>query len=141
MEARHRVNVFFTIDQLESLARGGRMPSGVAFVGSKLSLKPILYIDDEGKLEVKTAVRGRKKSLAKILALYEENRDMSAENRVIVCQGGDCDDTVEAMLAEAAKLDPQATLIGGQIGPTIGSHIGPGALTFAFWGKDRRLGK
>ncbi|MDO4400763.1 MAG: DegV family protein [Coriobacteriia bacterium] len=138
MEARYFVNVFFTLDQLESLAKGGRMPSGVAFVGSKLNLKPILYIDAEGKLEVKTAVRGRKKSLAKILSIYEEQRDMDRPDRTVVCQGGDCDETVEAVLAEVAKLDPEATLVSGQVGPTIGSHIGPGSLTFSFWGIDRR---
>ena len=138
MEARYFVNVFFTLDQLESLAKGGRMPSGVAFVGSKLNLKPVLYIDAEGKLEVKTAVRGRKKSLAKILSIYEEQRDMNRPGRSVVCQGGDCDETVEAVLAEVAKLDPDAQLVGGQVGPTIGSHIGPGSLTFSFWGIDRR---
>lgn len=138
-EARYFVNVYFTLDQLESLAKGGRMPSGVAYVGSKLNLKPILYIDAQGKLEVKTAVRGRKKSLAKILSIYEERRDMDRDGRAIVCQGGDCAEAVDAMLAEAAKLDPQAQLIGGNVGPTIGAHIGPGSLTFAFWGKDRRL--
>ena len=137
-EARFFVNVYFTLDQLESLAKGGRMPSGVAFVGSKLNLKPILTIDAEGKLGVKAAVRGRKKSLAKILSIYEEQRDMQRDNRTIVCQGGDCDEAVSAMLAEAAKLDPQAKLVGGQVGPTIGSHIGPGSLTFSFWGVDRR---
>ena len=137
-EARYFVNVFFTIDQLESLAKGGRMPSSVAFVGSKLNLKPILYIDAEGKLEVKTAVRGRKKSIAKILAIYEEQRDKTRPDRAVVCQGGDCDETVAAVLAEVAKVDPEAQLVDGQVGPTIGSHIGPGALTFSFWGIDRR---
>ena len=140
-EARHFVNVYFTVDQLESLAKGGRMPSSIAYVGSKLNLKPILYIAGDGTLEVKTAMRGRKKALAKILSIYEERRDMTRPNRTIVCQGGDCAEAVDAMLAEAGKLDPEATLIGGQIGPTIGSHIGPGSLTFAFWGKDRRLDK
>ena len=140
-EARYFVNVYFTLDQLESLAKGGRMPSSIAYVGSKLNLKPILYIDATGKLEVKTAVRGRKKSLAKILSIYQERRDMERPDRTIVCQSGDCTETVDAMLEEAAKLDPEATLVGGQVGPTIGSHIGPGSLTFAFWGQDRRLDK
>lgn len=140
-EARYFVNVYFTVDQLESLAKGGRMPSSIAYVGSKLNLKPILYIDADGKLEVKTAVRGRKKSLLKILSLFDERRDDSHPNKTIICQGGDCQETVDAMLEEAGKRDPEATLIGGNIGPTIGTHIGPGALTFAFWGKDRRLDK
>ena len=137
-EARHFINVYFTVDQLESLAKGGRMPSSIAYVGSKLNLKPILYIAPDGSLEVKTAVRGRKKALAKILSIYQERRDMSKPNRVVLCQGGDCSEAVDAVLAEVAKLDPDAELIGGNIGPTIGSHIGPGALTFAFWGQDRR---
>lgn len=141
MEARWHVNTYLTVDSLEWLSRGGRMPSGVAFVGSKLNLKPILYIDADGKLEVKTAVRGRKKSLLKILSLFDERRDDSHPNKTIICQGGDCRETVDAMLEEAGKRDPEATLIGGDIGPTIGTHIGPGALTFAFWGKDRRLDK
>ena len=140
-EARHFVNVLFTVDQLESLAKGGRMPSSIAFVGSKLNLKPVLYIAKDGSLEVKTAVRGRKKALAKILALYDEQRDPDSPYKTIICQGGDCAEDVQMMLDEAAKRDPEATLIGGQIGPTIGSHIGPASLTFAFWGQDRRLWK
>ena len=140
-EARNFVNVFFTLDQLESLAKGGRMPSSIAFVGSKLNLKPVLYIDSEGKLEMKTAVRGRKKSLAKLLSLFDERRDSAHPRPTVVCQGGDCDEVIDAMMAEVEKRGSDIRLVKGQIGPTIGSHIGPGAVTFSFWGTDRRLDK
>lgn len=141
MEARWKVNMVFTVDSLEWLARGGRMPSSLAFVGSKLNLKPILCIGKDGAVQPFGATRGRKKSLAKLISVYEEMRDKNSPYQQVVCQGGDCRAESDGVLAELAQAHPDMELIGGQVGPTIGTHGGPGVVLLAFWGPDRRLSK
>ena len=141
MEARWKVNMYFTVDSLDWLAHGGRMPSGVAFVGSKLNLKPIMYIGKDGAVSVSGATRGRKKSLAKLRDIYEEKHDPDSPYQQVFCQGGDCIEESDGVLAELRAAHPGLECYGGQTGPTIGTHGGPGVVLLAFWGPDRRTMK
>ena len=138
MEARWKVNMYFTVDSLDWLAHGGRMPSGVAFVGSKLNLKPIMCIGKDGAVSVSGAVRGRKKSLAKLRDIYEEKHDPASPYQQVFCQGGDCIKESDGVLEELRAAHPGLECYGGQTGPTIGTHGGPGVVLLAFWGPDRR---
>ena len=140
-EARWKVNMYFTVDSLEWLARGGRMPSGVAFVGSKLNLKPIMCIGKDGAVQVSGATRGRKKSLAKLREIYEEKHDVNSPYQQVFCQGGDCLEESDGVLEALKAAHPGLECYGGQTGPTIGTHGGPGVVLLAFWGPDRREGK
>ena len=141
MEARWKVNMYFTVDSLEWLARGGRLPGGVAFVGSKLNLKPIMRIGKEGTVEVNGATRGRKKSLAKLREIFEEKHDEGSEYQQVVCQGGDCIEESDSIVDALKAAHPGLEGFGGQTGPTIGTHGGPGVVLLAFWGPDRRTDK
>ncbi|MDO4890101.1 MAG: DegV family protein [Coriobacteriaceae bacterium] len=141
MEARWKVNMYFTVDSLDWLAHGGRMPSGVAFVGSKLNLKPIMYIGKDGAVSVSGATRGRKKSLAKLRDIYEEKHDPDSPYQQVFCQGGDCIEESDGVLAELRAAHPGLECYGGQTGPTIGTHGSPGVVLLAFWGPDRRTMK
>ena len=138
MEARWKVNMYFTVESLEWLERGGRIPSGVAYVGSKLNLKPVMRIGKDGGTQVHTAVRGRKKALTKLVSIYEENHDPQSPYQQVCCQGGDCPEDSAKVLADIKAAHPEIECIGGQTGPTIGTHGGPGVLLMAFWGQDRR---
>ena len=138
MEARWKVNMYFTVESLEWLARGGRMPSGLAFVGTKLNLKPVMCIGKDGGTAVSTATRGRKKSLAKLREIYEEMHDPDYPSQLVVCQGGDCIEESNGVLEQLQAAHPGLEVLGGQTGPTIGTHGGPGVVLLAFWGPDRR---
>lgn len=137
-EARHFVNEEFMVDNLESLSRGGRIPSSVAFAGAKLDVKPLLTIDDEGKLALSGVSRGRKKGIKALVDYYGKNKaeDTTAHN--VIIGHSDCPKDAHRLAELIQKADPSAIILESKIGPVIGSHVGPGMLAIVFWGGDSR---
>ena len=137
-EARYYVNGFFTLPDLESLRRGGRIPDMAAVAGAKLDIKPILTYDTDGRLIFKSVARGRKKAIKQLLQLYSDRQGENGLNTVLVCAADTPKE--QAALAESvlkASANP-ITLWQTQIGTVVGSHVGPGMLAIVFWGPDRR---
>ncbi len=137
-EARWYVNCLFTIDSLECLRRGGRIPDMAAFAGAKLDIKPLLNFDLDGKLRFAGMARGRKKSLRSLDTAYEnEHVDDSSASTVLVASA---DDKGSAKWVSDHLKRPEGSLpvIECSIGPVIGSHVGPGMVAIAYWGDDRR---
>jgi DegV family protein with EDD domain len=127
---------YFTVDDLNHLKRGGRMTSMTAFIGTALDIKPILHVNDEGKLIPLDKVRGRKKAL-KVLFNYLAELSENLEEQTIFIGHGDCIEDaryLESLIKEAYKVKE---VIIHPIGPIIGSHTGPGAITLFFLGKHR----
>lgn len=137
-EARYYINGFFTLPDLESLRRGGRIPDMAAVAGAKLDIKPILTFDIDGRLVFKGVARGRKKAIKQLMQLYADRQGDNSLNTVLVCSADAPKE--QAAIAESvlkASATP-LTLWQTQIGAVIGSHVGPGMLAIAFWGADRR---
>ena len=127
---------YFTVDDLNHLKRGGRMTAMTAFIGTALDIKPILHVNDEGKLIPLDKVRGRKKAL-KVLFNYLAELSENLEEQTIFIGHGDCIEYaryLESLIKEAYKVKE---VIIHPIGPIIGSHTGPGAITLFFLGKHR----
>lgn len=137
-EARYFVNVMFMVDNLESLSRGGRIPAGVAGVGDKLDVKPLLSIDLEGALVFSGVARGRKKGMKRLLDFYEKNHSVEGDSRYVVTGNADCPRDADRLCSQLSSTDDNTIVIAHNIGPTIGSHVGPGMISVAFWGPDRR---
>jgi len=137
-EARYYVNGFFTLPDLESLRRGGRIPDMAAVAGAKLDIKPILTYDNDGRLIFKSVARGRKKAIKQLLQLYSERQGGNSLNTVLVCAADTPKE--QAALAESVIKESASpiTLWQTQIGTVVGSHVGPGMLAIVFWGPDRR---
>lgn len=131
-----RVNHWFTVDDLNHLKRGGRVSSTAAIIGTLLDIKPILHVDDEGRLIPVAKVKGRKKS---IKALVEEfhKRVVNPEEQTIFISHGDC--LEEAKLLEKLILEKHKVkdVIINPIGPAIGTHSGPGTIAVFFLGEKR----
>lgn len=136
-EAQYFVNIYFMVEDLESLRRGGRIPSSVAFAGSKLDVKPLLYVAADGSLSVKGIARGRKKGLKQLASLYEERADRAAESYAVTGTA-DCPEDVQKLEEYIANTGCEPLLVEGSIGPVVGCHVGPGMVALAFWGQDRR---
>ena len=135
-EARFFVQTLFMVDDLDALHRGGRIPTSVAFAGSKLDLKPLLNFDTNGKLSLAGASHGRKKGLKQLAAFYEKAH---AENSKIALIGhADSEKDADRVCELLAKQDESITVIKHNIGATIGSHVGAGMVSISFWGSDRR---
>lgn len=137
LEARNFVNVYFMVEDLECLHRGGRIPASVAVVGSKLDVKPIVTIAYDGTLSVKGVARGRKKGLKQLVDLYQQRVDKSSP--AYVCVGhADCEKDMRRMEELMVKGGYDGVFVEQPIGPVIGSHVGPGMVSLCFWGVDRR---
>ena len=128
--------IWFTVDDLEYLKRGGRVSPLVAFAGGVLGIKPILQMDEEGHLVKVSTARGRKKAIE---ALAEKYAELSYEekNTPIFISHAEAENDAK-QLADILKQRHGAvvTLIT-EIGPVIGSHAGPGTIALFFIGKHR----
>lgn len=137
-EARYNVHTVVLVDNLDALHRGGRLPTGVAVVGDALDVKPILHINVDGSLGIRSVARGRKKAMRKMIEHVKQgNREQDVTPAVVV---GDADAPEDGYQigSEITRLLPDITLLRPTVGPTIGSHVGPSMLACSFWGEDRR---
>lgn len=136
----HRKNIvhLFTVDDLNHLYRGGRVSKTTAVLGGMLNIKPILHVDDEGKLIPIGKVRGRKKSILELASLMDEKLGSCKDTcDTIFISHGDCLEDAE-FLAEKIKERYQIkTEIVNYVGSVIGAHSGPGTLALFFVGDSR----
>ena len=137
-EARFYVNEQFTLDELEWLKRGGRIPASVAFAGSKLDVKPMLDISIDGKLSLTGVARGRKKGIRQLAEFYRKHAVELGGGGQVVIGSSDCPKDVERLKDAICKVDDTVLFLETTIGPVIGSHVGPGMLAISFMGRDAR---
>lgn len=130
--------VRFTVDDLGHLYRGGRISKTTAIVGSMINIKPILYLNEEGKLVPLDKARGRKKSLSTIadnmiasMGKYKDSDDV-----ICIAHGDSLEDAQFLADLILEKLPGRKILIN-TISPSIGSHSGPGAIGLCFMGEKR----
>ena len=125
-----------TVDDLHHLHKGGRVSKATAIVGTMVQIKPIIHVDNEGKLQVIAKERGRKRSLNKIVDMAAE-RAQGWDNDIVMVTHGDCIEEAE-YVAELAKekLGAKEVLINN-IGTVIGSHTGPGVVAIFYMGNER----
>lgn len=136
MENRLHICHWFTVDDLFFLKRGGRISAATAVVGTALSIKPVLHVDDEGHLINMSKTRGRKKSLEALLKKFEEIAINPGETPVFISHGDCLEDAqyVEQKLKE--KYGVKEVLIQ-ILDPVIGAHAGPGTVALFFVGTQR----
>jgi DegV family protein with EDD domain len=118
----------FAVDTLEFLQRNGRIGKAASLLGSMLQLKPVLYADPDGMVAVYDKVRGRSKIIPSLVAAALKN--VSAENPVnLSVVHTNAEDKAEKLIDELKKHYEIADLHMGIVGPAIGTHIGPGAVS------------
>ena len=135
-EAKKNVAMWFTVDDLMFLKRGGRVSAATALVGTMLQIKPVLHVDDEGHLVNVAKARGRKAAI-EALAKKVGETGLPGENDTVFISHGDClEDAqlLEKILQE--KYGVKSAFIY-YVGAVIGSHSGPGTLALFFMGSKR----
>lgn len=130
-----RICQWFTVDDLMYLKRGGRVSAATALVGTMLQIKPVLHVDDEGRLISMSKVRGRKASVEAMAKKFDE-LGISGENDTVFICHGDCREDAE-YLAGLLKQRGVREVFIGYTGAVIGSHSGPGTLAIFFRGQRR----
>lgn len=127
---------WFTVDDLFFLKRGGRVSAATAVVGSLLNIKPVMHVDNAGKLINVSKVRGRKSAIDAMFANMKASM-LPDQNETVFISHGDCIEDAN-YLADRVKSElgiPNVEI--NYVGPVIGSHSGPGTLALFFLGKER----
>lgn len=130
------INHWFTVDDLVYLKRGGRISGIKAAVGQLLNIKPILSVNQEGKLVPTGKAKGRKKSIHALMDRFREMYDPSLGKDFAISHA-DCLDDAN-MLAQLiqSEFDMNEPVIEN-VGMVIGSHAGPGTVALFFPGRPR----
>lgn len=134
----HKMNIcqWFTVDDLFFLKRGGRLSGAAALAGSLLEIKPILQINEEGKLVMAGKVKGRKKSLNALIERMEETVVKIKPQKVFIAHGDCLEDAQYLAEGIKEKLGIEDIEIN-YVDPVIGVHSGPGTIALFYYGKNR----
>ena len=125
-----------TVDDLNHLHRGGRVSKTTAVIGTLVQIKPIIHMDDEGRLQVIGKERGRKKSLNKIVDMAVE-QSKGWENDIVMITHGDCIEDAEYVAKLVREKMGINNILINNIGTVIGSHTGPGVVAVFCMGNKR----
>ena len=126
---------YFTVDDLGHLQRGGRISKLTAVFGGLLSVKPILHVDNNGKLVSVGKVRGRKQSLDELVKIMEKLQN-GKQKKVFISHGDAEKDALYVAEQMKSRLGVE-TVITNCIGPVIGGHAGPGTIAIFYMGTER----
>lgn len=129
-EACKHVDVLLTVETLEFLHRGGRIGGASRLVGTALSLKPLLEIND-GRVEPLENIRTRKKSLARIVDVAVERIGDKRPVYMAILHANAYQDAEKVLAMINSRLDCKETLIT-DVAPTVGTHTGPGTIGIAY---------
>lgn len=128
---------WFTVDDLMFLLRGGRVSKTAAIAGTVLNIKPVMHVDDEGKLIPVGKVRGRKKSIQALMKHMKETAQDVSDQTVFITHG-DCIEDVEYLSSLIrAEYGEDTRIAVNYIDPVIGAHAGPGTLALFFMADKR----
>lgn len=127
---------WFTVDDLHFLKRGGRISSATAVLGTMLSIKPVMHVDDEGHLTKVGTARGRNASLKALVGHMAETAIDPAGQTVFISHG-DCEEDANKVAEDVKRRFGVQTVVLNNVGPVIGAHSGPGTVALFFLGRHR----
>lgn len=128
---REKIGIYFYVDSLQYLRRGGRISAVSSVMGTLLNLKPILSVTKEGKLEKLTVVKGKKKAIDFLYEKFDKEYLNDDKYEVYVLDASNKE--VGDMLAERIRNSGKNVNIRRfDIGPVIGAHAGPGTVGVIF---------
>ena len=136
MDNRLHLCHWFTVDDLFFLKRGGRVNAATAILGSMLGIKPVLHMDDEGRLINVTKVRGRRASLDMLVKKMEELA-IEPEKQTVYISHGDCIEDAEYVAGLIREKWGNKEILIHYVDPVIGAHSGPGTVALFFMGIHR----
>jgi len=135
VECIKKIRHWFMVEDLMYLKRGGRVSAATAVVGSALNIKPILKIDDCGKLITIAKKRGSKAAINELSDLFAKTYDSTCKDDIISIVHADALETAEELKEKILEIAPGATVRIGYLSPIIGAHTGPGMVAVCHMGK------
>lgn len=135
---QHRLQVchWFTVDTFEHLKHGGRVSAASAAMGTILNIKPLLHVDESGKLQAMQKPRGQRQAMRKLISYMEAGWTPELSRRVIIGHGNS-KENADMLANMISDRFPDAQVIIADVGPIIGAHAGPGVLALIYFGNNR----
>ena len=127
---------WFTVDDLVYLKRGGRVSAATALVGTMLQIKPVMHVDNQGKLVKVSTSRGRKASIEALVKNMEASALPGENDTVFICHG-DCMEDAQKLEQLVKERCGVKNVLIYYTGAVIGSHSGPGTLALFYLGNQR----
>ncbi len=124
--ARNTLRIWFAVDTLEYLRKGGRIGAAQALLGSALQIKPILTLEEE--ITPVERVRTRRRAIERLVEFARERHDDGAGAWVV--QHVNDPDAARRLVDECRQIFGSDPVFVSEIGPVIGAHVGPGLLGF-----------
>lgn len=135
-ENRTKVQYAAVLDDLQHLKRGGRISATAAVIGGLLGVKPTVKVSKEGKVLPGIKVKGRKKAINYLLNEIEE-KAIDLDKQIVFVAHADCEEEANILRDKLADKYTCKDIIVKNIGPVIGTHVGPDALALMFMGVER----
>jgi DegV family protein with EDD domain len=123
-QARQEVRLWFLVETLEFLRRGGRIGGAAAWIGSALDIKPILTVESE--IKAVERVRTRRRGLDRLVELMRQRRSLGADRWLV--QHAHASEDAAAMVDRLTEIFGRPPEFVSEVGPVIGTHTGPGAI-------------
>src|SRR5215211_6999830 len=123
-ESRESLKMWFAIDTLEYLRRGGRIGGARAWIGSALKIKPILTLEEE--ITPIERVRTRARSLERLRGYMRQRHESGADGWVV--QYIQDKETADTMVEDCYEIFGCEPAFVSEVGPVLGAHVGPGLL-------------
>lgn len=131
-DIKQRGLIFFTVDDLNYLHRGGRLSKFSAVAGSLIGVKPLLNVSPEGTLQLKDKARGRKAALETLAQQIKRSLNPDTKIKHLVVSHGNCREDAEKLVENVKALVEVENVMIEMMGPVIGAHTGPGSLAISF---------
>lgn len=136
-DIRLNVNHLFMVEDLMYLKRGGRVSAATAVVGTMLNIKPILIIDENGKLVTIDKKRGVKPAIKDMIGMVKNTRDPQYHRYYFL--HSDAPERADMLIEQIKEMDPEAVCKMRQLCPVIGAHTGPGMAAVVWVGDRKKL--
>lgn len=130
-----RLHVFFAVDTLEYLHRGGRINSASRYLGMALDIKPILFFNSEGKIDALERVRTKRKALKRLVTLAEERANGQPVHVGIT--HANTPEVAEEFRKDVERHMNCVEIFTVELSPVVGVHVGPGAIGIALYVDNR----
>lgn len=134
---KQRIHHEVTVNDLFFLKRGGRIDATTAIAGSILNIKPIIDVDDEGRLNTVGKIRGRKAAIKELFAKIKATESLDELPYVFISHS-DCFEDANSLATMIKNEYENVKIVINDIGPVIGAHTGPGTIALCYLGNYRR---
>lgn len=131
-----KIQYWFKVEDLMYLMRGGRVSAATAIAGTVLGIKPILTINNQGKLDTIDKKRGNKLAMKNLIERFEATFDPNL-GKLVYISCADCLDDAESLKKQLLELHPDLTIRTTMLSPIIGAHTGPDMIALIHFGNGR----